>query len=185
MVVVDAYSTYHIFKLYGMAGATILFCFIKLQCMSCSLLLLFFFFNDTAPPEIYTLPLPDALPISRAGGARGAERPARSGRHDGEEGRPPAGPRRGEPSRNLVRRAQADRLRRGIVLVLRAEHRRHGDRGAPVRPPAEPLHAQRAGARARQAVRPDEVQRRVPHRAVVGPGRDADPVEWIQSGCAG
>src|SRR4026209_3061473 len=23
----------------------------------------FFFFNDTAPPEIYTLPLPDALPI--------------------------------------------------------------------------------------------------------------------------
>src|ERR1017187_10273583 len=22
-----------------------------------------FFFNDTAPPEIYTLPLPDALPI--------------------------------------------------------------------------------------------------------------------------
>src|SRR5258708_39660336 len=26
--------------------------------------LLFFFFNDPAPPEIYTLPLPDALPIS-------------------------------------------------------------------------------------------------------------------------
>src|SRR2546430_8266263 len=25
---------------------------------------LFFFFNDTAPPEIYTLPLHDALPIS-------------------------------------------------------------------------------------------------------------------------
>src|SRR5256885_11852661 len=24
----------------------------------------FFFFNDTAPPEIYTLPLHDALPIS-------------------------------------------------------------------------------------------------------------------------
>src|SRR2546430_11401491 len=26
--------------------------------------LLFFFFNDPAPPEIYPLPLPDALPIS-------------------------------------------------------------------------------------------------------------------------
>src|SRR5690554_7388091 len=26
----------------------------------------FFFFNDTAPPEIYTLSLHDALPISRA-----------------------------------------------------------------------------------------------------------------------
>src|SRR5256886_14760929 len=148
----------------------------------------FFFLNDPAPPETYPLPLPDALPISlppRAGGARGAEPPARSGRHDEQERRPSAGPRRGEPSRNLVRRVQADRLRRGIVLVLRAEHRRHGDRGAPVRPPAESLHAQRAGARARQAVRPDEVQRWVPQRAAAGPGRDADPVERIQSGCAG
>src|SRR5256886_15736300 len=81
----------------------------------------FFFLNDPAPPETYPLPLPDALPISlppRAGGARGAEPPARSGRHDEQERRPSAGPRRGEPSRNLVRRVQADRLRRGIVLVL-------------------------------------------------------------------
>src|SRR5262245_66190055 len=31
------------------------------------LFLLFFFFNDTAPPEIYTLSLHDALPISRPG----------------------------------------------------------------------------------------------------------------------
>src|SRR6266852_4370996 len=29
--------------------------------------LFFFFFNDTAPPEIYTLSLHDALPISRWG----------------------------------------------------------------------------------------------------------------------
>src|SRR5256885_12661198 len=29
------------------------------------IILIFFFFNDTAPPEIYTLPLPAALPISR------------------------------------------------------------------------------------------------------------------------
>src|SRR5256885_15939632 len=29
----------------------------------------FFFFNDTATPEIYTLPLHDALPISASAGA--------------------------------------------------------------------------------------------------------------------
>src|SRR5438034_2459924 len=34
-----------------------------LHCFSC--LFHFFFFNDTAPPEIYTLSLHDALPISR------------------------------------------------------------------------------------------------------------------------
>ena len=34
------------------------------------LLLSFFFFNDPATPEIYTLPLPDALPISRRSGPR-------------------------------------------------------------------------------------------------------------------
>src|SRR5947208_13484514 len=38
---------------------------------------LFFFFNDTATTEIYTLSLHDALPISRAGarGSGGAARP--------------------------------------------------------------------------------------------------------------
>src|SRR3712207_7680396 len=36
-------------------------------------IMIFFFFNDTAPTEIYTLSLPDALPIYPAGGmARGA-----------------------------------------------------------------------------------------------------------------
>src|SRR5690349_23594979 len=34
--------------------------------------LLFFFFNDPAPTEIYTLSLHDALPISVEGGAGGA-----------------------------------------------------------------------------------------------------------------
>src|SRR3712207_7331235 len=34
-------------------------------------LLLFFFFNDTATTEIYTLSLHDALPISAAAGPRG------------------------------------------------------------------------------------------------------------------
>src|SRR5216683_5919525 len=35
----------------------------------------FFFFNDTATTEIYTLSLHDALPISRAPGARAREQP--------------------------------------------------------------------------------------------------------------
>src|SRR2546429_3093646 len=34
----------------------------------------FFFFNDTATTEIYTLSLHDALPISRCGDGRGAPR---------------------------------------------------------------------------------------------------------------
>src|SRR3712207_9085043 len=49
-------------------------------------LFLFFFFNDTATTEIYTLSLHDALPISRC------RRPAPRG----ESRRPPDG-RRGEP----------------------------------------------------------------------------------------
>src|SRR2546428_2737434 len=40
------------------------------------LIFLFFFFNDTATTEIYTLSLHDALPISRAGRAPGGD-PAR------------------------------------------------------------------------------------------------------------
>src|SRR5256885_16504135 len=34
----------------------------------------FFFFNDPAPPEFYTLPLHDALPISRRQGGRASAR---------------------------------------------------------------------------------------------------------------
>src|SRR2546427_12882106 len=51
----------------------------------------FFFLNDTPPPEIYTLPLHDALPISvhRRRIARSAARrphePARSGTRDGRD----------------------------------------------------------------------------------------------------
>src|SRR5438067_8904049 len=43
--------------------------------MSCSVLgSLFFFFNDTAPTEIYTLSLHDALPISSPAPIHGATR---------------------------------------------------------------------------------------------------------------
>src|SRR3712207_9120725 len=49
-----------------------------LVCLGHSIYTYFFFFNDTAPPEIYTLSLHDALPISRrdqADAGRGDERP--------------------------------------------------------------------------------------------------------------
>src|SRR3712207_6880388 len=43
----------------------------------------FFFFNDTAPTEIYTLPLHDALPISHGDGVRrGAGGRRHVSRHD-------------------------------------------------------------------------------------------------------
>src|SRR2546422_6227702 len=46
--------------------------------MNYSLLIFFFFFNDTATTEIYTLSLHDALPISSCtGGWRGPRRLAR------------------------------------------------------------------------------------------------------------
>src|SRR2546426_6441928 len=57
-----------------------------------SLLFSFFFFNDTATTEIYTLSLHDALPIShlavRAGGPRrpGAADPGRHRRQGGQDG---------------------------------------------------------------------------------------------------
>src|SRR5687768_18366818 len=43
------------------------------------LFFLFFFFNDTATTEIYTLSLHDALPISSLRGRRGGGRPAGRG----------------------------------------------------------------------------------------------------------
>src|SRR2546430_3352101 len=60
--------------------------------MTKSLLVSFFFFNDTATTEIYTLSLHDALPISRRRtGARGGHP---GGRHRGDEAAPPDRSRR-------------------------------------------------------------------------------------------
>src|SRR5216683_7474827 len=53
----------------------------------------FFFFNDTAPTEIYTLSLHDALPISWPQG--GGRRPARAPSHS-RLPCPRSGPRRSE-----------------------------------------------------------------------------------------
>src|ERR1039457_7329971 len=47
----------------------VLDCHPQCQCSRC-LSVCFFFFNDTAPPEIYSLSLHDALPISLVRGAR-------------------------------------------------------------------------------------------------------------------
>src|SRR5256885_12130295 len=42
-----------------------IYCLIISRCLGPSAILCFFFFNDTATTEIYTLSLHDALPISR------------------------------------------------------------------------------------------------------------------------
>src|SRR5258708_39890865 len=44
-----------------------MFLFLLFSTLSPTSLLFFFFFNDTAPPEISPLPLHDALPICSAG----------------------------------------------------------------------------------------------------------------------
>src|SRR2546427_3539341 len=52
---------------------------------------MFFFFNDTATTEIYTLSLHDALPISRRRRSRTPE-PGRCGRHPADGGGASASP---------------------------------------------------------------------------------------------
>src|SRR3712207_8303445 len=77
--------------------------------------MLFFFFNDTATTEIYTLSLHDALPISRRAGPRsagGAGRPVRSARPPRRPSPPSAGKRRlasGRPSRAAARSGREPR----------------------------------------------------------------------------
>src|SRR5437870_13889926 len=72
---------------------------IATTCLSCScffshlLYLSFFFFNDTATTEIYTLSLHDALPIFPRGGAGPGDPSGRD--HD-----PPAGAQRTDPGRS-------------------------------------------------------------------------------------
>src|SRR3712207_7571873 len=60
-------------------------------------MLAFFFFNDTATTEIYTLSLHDALPISAGAGAAAATELPAAGGLDGAlaAGRRPVGRRRG------------------------------------------------------------------------------------------
>src|SRR3712207_7368237 len=74
----------------------------------------FFFFNDTAPPEIYTLSLHDALPICRRG--RQAEQPGpvvHAGRH-------PLARQRSQPA-VAVPRPMTTRPRATTALPQRSE----------------------------------------------------------------
>src|SRR5574341_957547 len=104
----------------------------------------FFFFNDTATTEIYTLSLHDALPISRAAGAAGhSGRAARGGSAD--RGLCP-GRRRPGPRRRGARR-RPRRPGRGDGRRAAREVRGHGQR-------ARRAAAPRVGRGRRGAVHP-------------------------------
>src|SRR3712207_8793314 len=74
-------------------------------------MLLFFFFNDTATTEIYTLSLHDALPISRGGRRRQRHLPRRGGRRRCRRGARGAGA--GAAGRPRVQPADERRGRSG------------------------------------------------------------------------
>src|SRR3989449_2756634 len=94
-----------------------------------SLLFFFFFLKDPATPEIYPLPLHDALPIFRDVAA------ARDAAEDVEENRAHAGVGRDDPERGhalLGIRAAADveKVGRLTAVVLDQVHRGHREPGA-------------------------------------------------------
>src|SRR3712207_8102724 len=76
--------------------------------LSCYRWYVFFFFNDTATTEIYTLSLHDALPISRGGRRPRHAVPARVDRSHVRRSEPPPGPL-GSPSRQASRARGVDR----------------------------------------------------------------------------
>src|SRR2546430_11992371 len=77
--------------------------FLSLQCTRSCMTAIFFFFNDTATTEIYTLSLHDALPISAVRRGVGRQRtPAREGRHP----QPPRGRRRERGHADARRRSE-------------------------------------------------------------------------------
>src|SRR5256885_8157122 len=70
---------------------------------------LFFFFNDTATTEIYTLSLHDALPISEEARPRGE--PGQGPRAEFEDAAPRARQGAGPPPRGRQRRAAGEEAR--------------------------------------------------------------------------
>src|SRR5215204_6895866 len=123
------------------------FCVLSLFAILC---FLFFFFNDTATTEIYTLSLHDALPYS-TGSWPDAGHPGAAG----ARGRPVV-PRRG------LRRGGGD-LRRGGLLDR--DDRLPGDADRPVLPPP--------------GRRDDCTARRQHRRQRRGPRVGADLGEWL------
>src|SRR3712207_7232154 len=84
-------------------------------------MLVFFFFNDTATTEIYTLSLHDALPIYGGGGLGGVRR-SRAGRARPRQLRPPARLRdryRGGDRRALRSEEHTSELQSRQYLVCR------------------------------------------------------------------
>src|SRR3546814_17292837 len=136
--------------------------------MSVSNFLFFFFFNDTAPPEIYTyghtLSLPDPLPICppRFGRLRpGFSRtpPRRSGATGGPRGgrADPEGPRAlpGARDRPALEPARRQRPRRAAARGRRTRpSRAAGERDPPQPPPGRAGAPDRPPARAARAPHP-------------------------------
>src|SRR5256886_10002007 len=123
----------------------------------------FFFFNDTATTEIYTLSLHDALPISQVPACEPRPEPrphgARVRRHLLLAPLRPRDAARGDDGRARDRRPPRQGALRGDLLVLSGEDARGGrdparPRDAAPDPPAvvldaEPLDRARAARRAR------------------------------------
>src|SRR2546426_10732555 len=81
---------------------------------------LFFFFNDTATTEIYTLSLHDALPISDRGAARTAPSRSRGGRRAPRVPRqPPVAPRGQRARRGQRSEEHTSELQSPCNLVCR------------------------------------------------------------------
>src|SRR2546425_8000195 len=94
------------------------------------MILFFFFFNDTATTEIYTLSLHDALPISAAARAGEGLRARRRGLADLDRG---AG---GLPDRAHRARAGLRVSGRAVVRTGNARRRLHRRRALPAQRPA-------------------------------------------------
>src|SRR5256885_5758690 len=89
--------------------------------ISCSTLLLFFFFNDTATTEIYTLSLHDALPIWRSPVVRAAPAPGLPRRRcaDAAHRKIPCWPRRVQSKTPLRSEEHTSELQSPCNLVCR------------------------------------------------------------------
>src|SRR2546422_4483332 len=105
----------------------------------------FFFFNDTATTEIYTLSLHDALPISPLGTARAADSgPVRAPAVPGRD----AGPRLGHGAlrRENPAAARPDAPASGAARAVDRPRVRARRRPPPLARPSAPLASRRAGA---------------------------------------
>src|SRR3989475_7550388 len=154
-----------------------------LVCVSAySIIFIFFFFNDTATTEIYTLSLHDALPIfrgpppegspegqgTRRSCPRGATALVRQGLHAG----------RGGP--HVARRGGTGLARGGHdLLFLRGRLQAHGPPGRQGRPRGEGARGRAARSHADPGTEPRHLLRLAPPLSGPGQGRGGRP------GCGG